>query len=31
MSLFKAIKRIGKDKTVFDVVVKPMDVKIYSN
>lgn len=29
--MFKAIKRIGKDKTVFDVAIRPINVRIYSN
>ena len=29
--MFKALKRIGKDKTVFDVAIKPINVRIYSN
>lgn len=28
--MFKAIGRIGKEKTTFDVVVKPCDVQIYT-
>ena len=28
--MFKSIGRIGKDKTVFDVTVKPMNIRIYT-
>lgn len=29
--MFKALKRIGKDKTIFDVVVKPVTMQVYTN
>ena len=29
--MFKGLKRIGKDKVVFDTVVKPLDVEVYTN
>lgn len=29
--MFKALKRIGTDKTVFDIEVRPINVSIYTN
>ena len=29
--MFKALGRIGKDKTIFDVEIQPIDVRIYTN
>ena len=29
--MFKAIGRIGKEKTVFDVEFKPIDLRVYSD
>lgn len=29
--MFKALGRIGKDKTVFDVEFKPINVKVFTN
>ena len=29
--MFKSIGRIGKDKTIFDVTVKPINIRIHTN